>query len=186
MAWRGRVMWRFVMVLWWLALPVLAAETGDRVTPAFGLDPGSELRSFHLPDALVPGGRLLRVQFYPGYVARPWDATFVVLSHADERPAVLRHEVRLWRREAWRLRDAGERVLSAAEIERIRQAFRAVRLCATAAERPAFSDGPMVQIEFANETRYCFASRAPQREGEPEFGAFLDLVRGLAGVEWPG
>ena len=75
---------------------------------------------------------------------------------------------------------------TAAEIERIRQAFRAVRLCATAAERPAFSDGPMVQIEFANETRYCFASRAPQREGEPEFGAFLDLVRGLAGVEWPG
>ena len=179
-------MWRFVMVLCWLALPVMAAETGDRVTPAFGLDQGSGLRSFHLPDALEPGGRLLRVQFYPGYVAAAWDETYVVLSHADERPAVLRHEVRLWKRNSLRVRDAGERVLTGAEIERIRRAFRAVRLCATAAERPAFSDGPMVQIEFANETRYCFASRAPQRDGEPEFGAFLDLLRGLAGVERPG
>lgn len=176
-------MWRVVWVLVCCALPVLAAETRDRSVPVFGLDPGSALRSFHLPDALVPGGRVLRIQFYPGYVAKPWDETYVVESHADGRPALLRHEIRVWKREALRVRDAGQRVLTEAEIERIRQAFRATRLCATVAERPAFSDGPMVQIEFVNETRYCYASRAPEGSGETEFGAFLDVVRGLAGVE---
>ena len=174
---------RFVVLLLCSALPVMAAETRDRSVPVFGLDEGSALRAVHLPGALVPGGRLLRIRFYPGYVGKPWDETYVVETNADGRPAVLRHEVRVWKRKALRMGDAGERALTGAEVERIREAYRATRLCATAAERPAFSDGPMVQIEFVNETRYCFASRAPAGEGTAAFGAFLDLVRGLAGVD---
>ena len=179
-------MWR-VLLLWGLMMnPGWAAETQDRGAPIFPLDGTSPLTAFHLPEALEPGGRLLRVQLFSGFVDVPTDETYVIVSHVDGRAPLFRFEARklnIWGK--MQRRRGGERPLTEEETARLRAVLSELGVCGAVAEKGDVIDSGSFFLEFANEDRYCHLLRQHADETEADF-RIVDLLAEFAWGEDPG
>lgn len=180
-------MWRWLSVMAILALPAMAAETGDRSKPIFNWAASSShtLQTAHLPDALVSGERLLRIVYLSGWVDEPWEETYLITTNEDGRPASIRFEIKHTGSEKLG-RDtdvSGMRDLTDAELTDLRAAFAKVKICSTPAQGQEVMDAPVVFFEFADEERYCFADRSPDLN--LEFDRLYELTVELSGVKTP-
>jgi hypothetical protein len=170
-----------------LACPVLAAETADRAKSPFDVTAPSRLQAGPLPAMVQRGERILRVHVWYGTQGRfGTDLVYVVKTHADRPDAEFSFE----KHATWAGRDGqvqearsdGTRSLSDAELAEFRAAFEPLRICSTGAEGKTGPNGWTIQIEFANETRHCFAQRwSPNwQEYAPEFVAMSEVLYGFA------
>jgi hypothetical protein len=180
----GRIVCGF-MVLCALSAPVMAAETADRETSPynFGSKSSPSILKKPLPDILEQGGRAVRVTYFDFDNNR---YAYIIESHEDGRPMKFRFEKfgpaqgfgGIW----YDKKSKGSRELTAAEARAFRTTFENVKICSTPKYGLDLIDGDVVFVEFANDTRHCFATRQePGYKGVGlEFREIYHLVEGFS------
>jgi hypothetical protein len=173
--------WMLIPIL--VSFPVFSAETKDREKSPFEfVDPPSIL-AIPLAQMVQTGDRVLRiyVQYDQGDELST-DIVYVVTTNADNRAAKFAFEKRTkWNDadgEAQVIRSEGTRHLTEAELASFRAAFEPLRICSSVATGKDGPAGWTVQIEFANQTRHCYAERwSPNWENyAPEFLSMSELM----------
>ncbi len=162
----GRMMCGF-MVLCAISAPVIAAETADREkSPYFDSDTVVPLER-PLPSILAPGGNALRLTYRVGGMGPEGNFIYIVETNSDGRHAKITFDKK-WVRYVLGMRfpkqSKGVRELTEEETAAFLVAFKKIKICSTPAEGGHGSHLDDVYIEFANDTRHCFAER-----GVPDF-----------------
>lgn len=167
--------------------PLWGAETTDRGASPFLFYDGLSAITQPLPTLIYPGASALRMRVWSGGSGPEASVTtFSVIIDVDSDGGMFSFERLVSdvdeNNNPYQKRSGNNRQLKDAELSYFRAAFEKLRICSAAKNGKDGMDGWGVYVDFANETRHCFAERwAPDWDNyAPEYNEMSKLLYSLA------